>query len=270
MNVSMMDAFDLSWKSAHTIFGLTNDGTRLLEPYDSERRDHSLNLIDIEKRRYNGRYGKDKLMGKARDVHEDELRAEVTNFVAGIGIEYEAGSMIVDQRVRSDDPDALMRYNTGALREGRRLGDAVVKRFADGNLVHLHDQMEINGRYSVVVWTGKDFLEKDGVCQKVLTTLIEILLPELPPGLVKVFIMTSLDYMSFEWTDVPRSLEAVAEMQLYHTDDDTYRRFGVDLQRGGMCVLRPDMYVGTIADLSERPEGLQKVTTYLRRCLMER
>ena len=270
MNVSMMDAFDLSWKLAHTIFGLTNDGTRLLETYASERRDHALNLIDIDKRWYNGRYGKDKLMGKARDVQKDELRAEVTNFVAGVGIEYEAGSMIVDQRVTSDDPDAMVRYNTGALREGRRLEDAVVKRFADGNPVHLHDQMEINGRYSVVVWTGKDLLEKDGVCQKGLTVLIEELLPQLPPGLVKVFIMTSLDYMSFEWTDVPRSWKAVAEMRLYHTDDETYCKFGVDLERGSMCVLRPDMYIGTIAGLAETPEGLQKVTTYLKRCLMER
>lgn len=269
MNVSMMDAFDLSWKLAHTLFGLTSDGTRLLETYASERRDHALNLIDVDKRWYNSRYGKDRLLGGSRAFSEDGMLAEVRNFVAGVGIEYEAGSMLVDWRVTSDDPDAMVRYNTGALREGRRLEDAVVKRFADGNLVHLHDQMEINGRYSVVIWTGKDLLDKGGTCQTVLTTLVEELLPQLPPELVKVFIMSSLEYMSFEWTQLPTSVKAVAEMRLYHTNDDTYRKFGVDLERGGMCVVRPDMYIGTIAGLSAGPEGLEKVSAYLKRCLIQ-
>ncbi len=269
MNVSMMDAFDLSWKLAHTILGLTNDGTGLLETYAIEIREHALDLIDIDKQWYNSRYGKGKLVGKARDFSEDEMRAELMIFVAGICTEYEAGSMLVDQRVTSDDPNALASYNTGVLREGRRQEDAVVKKFGNGNLVHLHDQMETNGRYSVVVWCGKDLLEKGENCQRVLTTMCGKLLAQLPPGLVKMFIMNSLEYMCFEFWGLPNCVKAVPHMRLYTAKEHTYRRFGVGLEKGAMCVLRPDMYTDTIAELSEseRPEGLQKVSTYLKRCL---
>ena len=265
MNVSMMDAFDLSWKLIHTIFGLTTNGTALLETYASERRDHALNLIDMDKRWYNSRYAS--LNAGSKRPDQMQLRGETMQFVSGVGIEYEAGSILVDDRVTPDDAESLARYSAGAVREGRRLEDAVVRRFADSNLLHLHDEMESDGRYSVVVWSSKDLIEEGGASQTVLRKLCEELLPKLPAGAVKVFIMHSMEHLSFEWTTLPSCVKAVSEMRLYKAADETYDRFGVDMHLGGMCVVRPDMYVGTITNLSDGPDGLGKVSSYLERCL---
>ena len=267
MNVSMMDAFDLSWKLAHTLFGLTDNGTQLLETYASERRGHALNLIDMDKRWYKSRYGKSQAGGLGTEAHQMAIRAEVLKFVSGTAIEYEAGTMLVDERVTSDDADSVARYSAGTLREGRRIEDAIVQRYADGRRVHLHDEIESDGRYGVVVWTSKDLLEKKGTSQKVLRGLFEVVLRQLLAGLVKVFILHNLEHLSFEWSDLPECLKIQAETRLYRADNEIYRQFGIDSQQGGVCIVRPDVYVGTIADLTDDTGGLQKVEAYLKRCL---
>ena len=214
MNVSMLDAFDLNWKLAHTIFGLTNDRSSLLKTYVSERRDNALTLNNSDKRWYDSCYGKKKLSGGARVFSEDEMLAELKNFVASDSVEYEAE--LADQRMTSDGADAMIRYNAGALTEaevGRCRCEEIRKRQSDPS-TRLDG---IHGKYDVVVRTGKDLLENGGICQTVLRALINDLIPQLPPWLFKIFSMTSLGYMSFEWTQLPTSVKAFAEMRLYHT-----------------------------------------------------
>jgi phenol 2-monooxygenase (NADPH) len=265
MNVSMMDAFDISWKMVHTLFGLTPDRTALLETYEVERREHALNLIDLDKRWYHTRYGKSQ-QGRGASVGEGQVGQEIMKFISGTAIEYQAGSMLVDDRVTPEDVESIERYSAGALREGRRLEDAVVTRLADGCLLHLHDEIRSDGRYSIVIWTGTDLLKKEGISQKILRRLCEGLLPSVARSTVKVFVLHSLEHLSFEWTDLPGCVRTTSETRLYKLDEPGYEKFGIDVQKGVMCVVRPDVYIGSIADLTEGAGGFQKVAAYLERC----
>lgn len=262
MNVSMMDSFNLSWKLAHVMFGLTGDGTKLLDTYEEERGENAKNLVNMDKWWYERSYE-----AGVQNISRGEVRAQMLDFVAGVGTEYQAKTMVTDTRVTGDDAKSILRYSAGAWREGRRMETTVVKRFADGNNLHLHDEIGADSRYSVVVWTGKDLLKPDSASRLVLEALCKETLPSLPDGLVKVFIVHSLEHHSFEWTDLPGSVKDISEMRLYRAEEAQYEKYGVDIQNGRICVVRPDMHIGTITEVTEGPDGLEKVTSYLRRCL---
>jgi phenol 2-monooxygenase (NADPH) len=263
MNVSMMDSFDLGWKLAHTIFGLADDGTKLLDTYEQDRGANAEYLVNFDKWWYKRSYG----AGATPGLSRKEFRSQMIEFITGVGIEYQGGALLTDARVTEDSADAMLRYSAGAWREGRRMEDALVKTFVDGCDVHLHDQIGHDSRYSLVVWTGKDLLKPDGSSQIVLKKICEEILPSLPAGLVKLYIVHSLEHLSFDWKDLPSGVKARSEMKLFHAEESQYDKYGVDIQAGRICVVRPDMFIGSIAELSQGAEGLDKVTRYLQRGL---
>lgn len=47
--------------------------------------------------------------------------------------------------------------------------------------------------------------------------------------------------------------------------EDAYTVYGVDRKKGAITVVRPDGYIGTIAELGD----MERVEAFLRRCLRE-
>lgn len=100
MNVSMMDAYNLSWKLAHVLQGVAPGGfgspaaNSLLATYEAERLDIARQLIDFDTKfssMFSGKIGEGTGL-----THEQFVEVFRTGggFTSGCGIEYKAGLLV--------------------------------------------------------------------------------------------------------------------------------------------------------------------------------
>jgi phenol 2-monooxygenase len=150
MNVSMMDSFNLAWKLAHSINGLTPSTSLraadpILETFEQERVDTARQLIDFDTKfshMFSGQIGPKEAEVEGL-THEEFLRvfSEGSGFTSGCGLHYKASSLVkmsAESHLNSfPEGDPLC----GTLTPGRRLLDVTVKRYADATTRHLQDGM---------------------------------------------------------------------------------------------------------------------------------
>jgi phenol 2-monooxygenase len=67
--------------------------------------------------------------------------------------------------------------------------------------------------------------------------------------------------------DLPDVVKAQAEMRFYNGTEleDVYKVYGVDPKKGAVTVIRPDGYVGIVAELKDT----SSVHAYFKGCLRE-
>lgn len=141
----MMDAYNLGWKLAHHILGLSPSGGDVLASYNSERVGIARQLIDFDIKfasMFSGSIGASTAELAAELTPDQFLQAftDFNGFSTGVGYEY--GPSCVVQSIDSQGTCNAVTgtdYLSGILRQGRRLLDSVVMRFADGNPRHLQD-----------------------------------------------------------------------------------------------------------------------------------
>ncbi|KAM5455175.1 putative phenol 2-monooxygenase (NADPH) [Microsporum audouinii] len=296
MNISMMDSFNLAWKLAYSIRGLTpashacsSSPDNILDTYQTERRTIAQQLIEFDKSfssMFSGKIGASDAEGSGL-THEQFLEVFRTGngFTSGCGIEYPE-SMIVDKTVDETVVNGTD-YLAGILRPGRRLLNVKLKRHADGCHWDLHDDIPSTGAFRILCLTSMDLLDPNGKSSQALTGLCELvkttsrtysssnilqLLAIYPRALVGLTPSSppkaALPTSSFVWSDVPGCLREVAEMRVYCSavaSEDAYQLYGVSEDSGAVAVIRPDGYVGVVSSLDE--EGVNKVTRYLGGCI---
>ena len=150
MNVSMMDSYNLAWKLAYCIHGLTPESARgepdpILDTYHTERRTIAQELIEFDRAFSSMFSGK---IGASQDdasglTHEEflEVFSRGNGFTSGCGIEYPE-NIAVDRTLNDqDNPISGTDYLSGILRPGRRLLNIRLIRHADGYRRDLQDGM---------------------------------------------------------------------------------------------------------------------------------
>ncbi|PVH82377.1 phenol monooxygenase [Cadophora sp. DSE1049] len=250
MNVSIQDSYNLAWKLAYTIFGLAENGTKLLGSYEEERLPNARNLIDFDKRMNQGILTEDKM-------------AEMKQFSTGCGIEYGEGLGIsragmIDEKWSSQD------YLNGVVFPGRRLMNCKVKRFANGTPRDIHDELGAEGKFGILLLAADDFGNRDSRSTKIAETLCSQVLGKYPSGLLQPIIVLPNEASKFEWTDLPSCIKEEAEMSLFLASEDVYRIYGIPCQgvaAGKLILVRPDGIVGLMTDL----EDIEKVENFLGR-----
>jgi phenol 2-monooxygenase len=145
MNVSMMDSYNLAWKLAYSINGLTptppkGQADPILDTYHQERHTIAHQLIEFDKAfssMFSGKIG-------AEDgglTHDEflEVFSRGNGFTSGCGVEYPE-NLTVNRRVNGDqNPISGTDYLSGILRPGRRLLNVRLVRHADGYRRDLQD-----------------------------------------------------------------------------------------------------------------------------------
>ncbi|DAA74561.1 TPA_exp: putative Phenol hydroxylase [Trichophyton benhamiae CBS 112371] len=296
MNVSMMDSFNLAWKLAYSVNGLSpvshksaSSPDTILDTYETERRTIAQQLIEFDRSfssMFSGKIGTAGAAGSEL-THDQFLEVFRTGngFTSGCGIEYPE-SILVDKSIdhnviRGTD------YLAGILRPGRRLLNIKLKRHADGCHVDLHDEIPTTGAFRILCLTSGDLLDPNGMSSQTLTGLCEMvkrvssmyssgnilqLITIYPRALVGLTPTSPpkapLPTSSFVWSDVPSSLREVAEMNVYCSavaSEDAYRLYGVSEDEGAIAVIRPDGYVGGVACLGET--GVNKIGRFLEGCI---
>jgi len=273
MNVSMMDSYNLAWKLAHSINGLTPSTSSgaadpVLETFEQERLDTARQLIDFDTTFSHMFSGQIKLTDAevVGLTHEEFLRvfSEGSGFTSGCGLQYQPNKLV--------KTPALSQLNTfptgdplcGTLTPGRRLLNVEVKRYADATTRQLQDEMPSTGRYHILVLASNDLLDKSGTSQSALQSCIDVI-QKFPSGAINLVILHPLE-KRFEWTDVPPGLKTFAEMRTYGLakKEDAYDILDVSKDEGLIAVIRPDGYVGMLSPLS----GTKMVEAYFSGCLI--
>ncbi|EFQ97164.1 phenol 2-monooxygenase [Nannizzia gypsea CBS 118893] len=293
MNVSMMDSFNLAWKLAYSINGLTpasHDSAgfqdKILGTYEIERRTIAQQLVEFDKSfssMFSGKIGTADVAGSGL-THDQFLEVFRTGngFTSGCGIEYPE-SILVDKSIEHNVVKGTD-YLAGILRPGRRLLNVKLKRHADGCHVDLHDEIPTTGAFRILCLTSKDLLDPHGTSSQTLSGLCDMvkcvsslysssnilqLITIYPRALVGLTPTSPpkapLPTSSFVWSEVPSSLREVAEMSVYCSavaNEDAYGLYGVSEDEGVVAVIRPDGYVGVVACLGEA--GVDKVRRFLQ------
>ncbi|KMP09391.1 phenol 2-monooxygenase [Coccidioides immitis RMSCC 2394] len=274
MNVSMMDSYNLAWKLAYSILGLSPDSKadpaksdRLVESYQLERRKVAQQLIDFD-REFAGMFsGKIKVEEESGLTHEEFLNVFLTGngFSSGCGVEYIENTLVekdVEGSITGKD------YLSGILQPGRRLIDAEVLRHADANPRHLQDDFPSTGRFRILCFASNDLLNPNGVSAKAFTGIGE-LLSKFPQQLIELVGLYPSQLSEFSWQDIPAAIKQHAEMRFHSSStgapasEDAYKIYGVSPEKGAVAVIRPDGYVGAIAPLT----GLKRLEEYLSRSI---
>ncbi|CAL5868961.1 uncharacterized protein PFLUO_LOCUS3189 [Penicillium psychrofluorescens] len=272
MNVSMMDSYNLAWKLIYSINGLTPysegqpDG--ILDTYHTERHTIAQELIEFDRAfssMFSGKIGASK-DGAGSLTHGEflEVFSKGNGFTSGCGIEYPE-NMIVNRTLKEDNnPIHGTDYLSGVLRPGRRLLNVRIIRHADGYRRDLQDDFPSTGRFRILCLTSSDLLNPRGISAQTLKQLSQ-LIGRFPQSLVEQVAIHPRLPKDFMWNDVPSELKLRSEMSFYsgYEMDDVYGIYGVKPEKGAVAVIRPDGYVGVVAELAD----VGRVATFLEKCI---
>ncbi|KUM64000.1 hypothetical protein ACN42_g3119 [Penicillium freii] len=196
----------------------------------------------------------------------DGILSALAGFISGCGIQYPENALVELPAIHGTDPDPLCCI----LRPGTRVANVKLKRYVDGAPRDLQDSFPSTGRFRILVLTSTDFLAPLGISSSTLKTIGGTLIPTFSPPLIEQVILYPglCIYRHFRWEDLPRTVRVYSEMRLFDGSgsdlaqgEDAYTRFGVAPDRGAMAVVRPDGYVGIVAELGD----VARVESYLAR-----
>ncbi|KOS36742.1 hypothetical protein ACN38_g12495 [Penicillium nordicum] len=261
MNVSMMDSFNLAWKLAYSVHGLTPASAigkpdPILDTYHTERHTIAQELIEFDKAfssMFSGKIGASE-DGASGLTHDEflEVFCRGNGFTSGCGVEYPE-NLTVDQNLSGDqNPIHGTDYLSGILRPGRRLLNVRLVRHADGYRRDLQDDFASTGRFRILCLASSDLLDPQGVSARALTTL-GASISRFPKSLVEQVIIHPRLPRNFMWKDIPREAKEHSEMSFYsgYEMDDVYGIYGVNPTEGALAIVRPDGYIGVIAALND-------------------
>ncbi|PKY00671.1 hypothetical protein P168DRAFT_243245 [Aspergillus campestris IBT 28561] len=271
MNVSMMDSYNLAWKLMYSINGLTPKASSksLLDSYHTERYPIAKQLMQFDRVTALMASGK---VTAARDSNGNTLTSEdfIDNFkegsafMSGCGIEYQE-SIAVQITADNNNPISGTDYASGILRPGRRLLNVKLRREADGSPRDLHDSFQSSGRFRILVLASSDLLDPQGTSSQTLKYLTESLLPSYAPSTIEMVAVHPGLPSRLNLNALPSRVKQYCEMSFYDGSkiDDAYQIFGVDNKRGVLAVVRPDGYVGVVAELGD----VGRIDDYLQKCV---
>jgi phenol 2-monooxygenase len=120
------------------------------------------------------------------------------------------------------------------------------------------------GRFRILCFTSTDLLTPTGISSTALTH-ISTILTQFPAGIIESVVLHPLESNTFVWSDIPKAVKTNSEMRFYNGTEleHAYKIYGVDPKKGAIAVVRPDGYIGTIAELKD----IERVWEFLKGCL---
>ena len=275
MNVSMNDAYNLTWKLALTLRGLANPS--LLKTYQFERRHIAKKLVEFDEKFSHLFASLDNL----QDSQLHDMYVQNRGFVSGCGHRYPAGLLTnenVDVKIAQKAIEPLT--------PGKRLLPIRLTRHVDGILVSSLDDMTSNGHFRIVVLVGSrlqtgglDKLSpylsgKDSPLTLYSTpSKSSITSPESgiskahnmsynpahdPATIIDLFLIHTSPHLKTPIESLPAPFPEWQATIYEDVDGKAHWELGVDTSLGAVAVVRPDGYVGLVTGL----DGVERVVEY--------
>ena len=283
MNISMNDAYNLTWKLALTLRGIAN--LSLLKTYQMERQHIAKQLIEFDQKFSHLFASPQNLEGS--DFHD--VYVQNKGFVSGCGHWYPAGPLTdehVDVEIAQDAAEPLT--------PGKRMLPIQLTRHFDGVLVSSLDDMPSSGHFRIVVFAGSRL--QNGGLDKLATYLtgknsplnrncissessksspessiskakdINFNLANDPGTVIDLFLIHTSSHLKVPIDKLP---EPFPEWQATIYEDVNHKahsELGVDADVGALAVVRPDGYVGLVTGL----DSAERMGEYFGKFLVER
>ncbi|KAH8656319.1 putative phenol 2-monooxygenase [Ilyonectria robusta] len=263
MNFSIQDAYNLGWKIAHVVKGISP--LALLKTYDEERGLTTKQLIAFDKAlSEESPLGANFSVNGTRQGLQDNLPFSTTTAIeyeAGLLVAKEGGSVVSKQHLA---PGILV---------GRRLPSQTVEKHANGEPVDFGKCFPSDGRYRIVVFAGNISQPEQLRRVEHLSQVLE--LPEaflqrldgravMPRDVFEIFILHSASRDDVEVADLPPFLfkngDPFSQVFVDNNQSRTwalseaYSNYGISQNRGCLVLVRPDrhvMYIGELEDVTE-------------------
>lgn len=300
MNTAFLDAQNLAWKIHHVESGFADRS--ILHSYEAERKKVAENLLDFDAK-YAALFSqkapaaKDVEAATQRGAEHTKVEEEENEFIktfkdsceftSGYGVAYNPNSL----NWSSSHPAQSSTINPkgNKLRTGRILINSNVTRVTDANVVHLEQEIPVNGSFRVYVFAGKPATTKQALndFSENITKKGSFLSTYLRSDVDKVSYHERHNPHSHFFTfctifadkrqnieiarDVPKTLARYSDH--VYADDiwdrmvpdakaSSHSKMGLNEERGGVVVVRPDGYVGIVVGLEAGSATVDALNEY--------
>ncbi|KAF2431083.1 hypothetical protein EJ08DRAFT_611307 [Tothia fuscella] len=300
MNTAFLDAANLAWKIHHIESGFTK--REVLSTYESERKLVAEELLDFDARYaklFSTRLPSAGEVGAAATTASDAKPADENEFVktfkasceftSGYGVAYKENMFNWGPQHSAKSPLFLATDRGTKLRTGRILVPATVTRVVDANVVHLEQEIPLNGSYRVYIFAGR--LQKTSQTLKDFTKALDK-----KSSFYSAFLRDDIDSVSYHERHNPDShfftlatifnakrteieiMEHLPKTLARYRDhvyaDDVWdvrvpdakaaahAKMGLDEENGGVVIVRPDGYVGCVVKLVEGSGTVDALNEY--------
>ena len=285
MNTAFLDAQNLAWKIHHVESGFADRS--ILSSYESERRLIAEKLLEFDSK-YAALFSQRQPSAGEVGAASQETGAEEKpnefvemfksscEFTSGYGVAYDPN--VYNWSVSHPAQSPLFHPQGTTLRTGRILPPANVTRVVDANVVHLEQEVPLNGSFRIFVFAGVP----STTCRALIDFAANLAKKK---SFYKVFQRDDIASVSFHEKHNPHSLfftictifaaprpsieisdvlpRVLARYSNHVYADDlwdqrvpdakaaAHAKMGLDQERGGVVVVRPDGYVGCVVQLAE-------------------
>lgn len=281
MNTAFHDALNLAWKIHHVEAGFAR--RPILSTYESERKQIAENLLEFdakyaalfsERRPSSGDTTRATQDGNEEGNEFVEAFKANTEFASGYGIVYSFNEF--NWSPSHSAQSQLFNPQGSTIRIGRVMPTADVTRVVDANKVHLEQVIPLNGSFRIFLFAGDPVSNGSSVADFALNL-------EKKESFYSAFERPDISTVSYHERhnphsmfvtictvfaaprssiDITKMLPPLLARYSYHIyaddipdprDPDTnasaHSKSGLDEQRGGVLVVRPDGHVGCVVGL---------------------
>lgn len=297
MNTAFLDALNLAWKIHHVEGGFADRS--LLHSYESERKLIAENLLNFDAK-YAALFSqrapaaKDVAAATEQKKPEEEEEnqfiktfKESCEFTSGYGVAYDPNSLNWSQSHPAQA--SIINPKGNKNRTGRILINSNVTRVVDANVVHLEQEIPVNGSFRVYVFAGnpsstvqalRDFAQNLRKKNSFFSTYLR-------PDIDSVshherhnphsnfFTFCTVFASKRSNIEISRDVpEVLARYRDHVYADDiwdqrvpdakaaAHAKMGLDQEKGGVIVVRPDGYVGIVVGLVEGSATVDALNEY--------
>jgi hypothetical protein len=300
MNTAFLDALNLAWKIHHVEAGFADRS--LLHSYESERKLIAENLLNFDAKYaalFSQRppaaqdvaaateRGAEQITSEAEENEFIKTFKESCEFTSGYGVAYNPNFL----NWSSSHPaqSSVINPTGNKNRPGRILINSNVTRIVDANTVHLEQEIPINGSFRIYIFGGipsttkqalKDFTHNLEKKKSFFTSYLRQDIESVshherhnPHSYLFTFCTVFASKRSnIEISrDVPEPLaryrdhvyaDDIWDQRVSDAKAAAHAKMGLDQEKGGIIVVRPDGYVGIVVSLVEGSATVDALNDY--------
>ena len=300
MNTAFLDALNLAWKIHHVEAGFADRS--LLHSYESERKLIAENLLNFDAK-YAALFSQrppaaqDVAAATERGSEQNPVEEEENQFIktfkesceftSGYGVAYDPNSL----NWSSSHPaqSTIINPKGNKLRTGRILINSNVTRVVDANVVHLEQEIPVNGSFRIYIFAGQPSLTSQAIKDfaQNLNKRTSFFTSYLRPDVKSVthherhnphsHFFTFCTIFASKRGDIEISRDVPTILARYrdhvYADDiwdqrvpdakaAAHAKMGLDQEKGGVVVVRPDGYVGVVVSLVDGSATVDALNEY--------
>ena len=297
MNTAFLDALNLAWKIHHVEAGFADRS--LLHSYEPERKLIAENLLNFDAKYaalFSQRPPAASHIAAATEAQPAagaegnefiKTFKEACEFTSGYGVAYNANSL--NWSPSHPAKSNVINPEGSKNRTGRIFINSNVTRVVDANVVHLEQEIPLNGSFRIYVFAGKPALTSRALehFAQNLNKRSSFFSYYLRPDINSVshherhnphsHFFTFCTIFASKRSDIEISKDAPEPLSRYrdhiYADDiwnhrvpdataASHAKMGLDQEKGGVIVVRPDGYVGIVVSLVEGSATVDALNDY--------